>query len=67
MLDINTYILFGLIYALAEGMKTIEEFRYFAALQLLKVLIGSVENPAKTAVFWADALLDELNKDRPLE
>lgn len=48
-------------------MKTIEEFRYFAALQLLKVLIGSVENPAKTAVFWADALLDELNKDRPLE
>ena len=42
-------------------MKTDEEFRQEAALQLLTVLMGNVTNPAKKAVFWADELIKELN------
>lgn len=42
-------------------MKTDEEFRREAALELLTVLMGNVVNPAKKAVFWADELIKELN------
>jgi hypothetical protein len=42
-------------------MKAKDEFRNFAATFLLVELIGKVENPAKTAVFWADQLIKELN------
>lgn len=43
-------------------MKTKDDFREQAALQLLTVLMGNVENPAKKAVFWADQLIKELNE-----
>jgi hypothetical protein len=36
-------------------------FRKYAALLLLSVLIDKVANPAKVAVFWADELIKELN------
>lgn len=45
-------------------MKTDEEFRREAALELLTVLMGNVVNPAKKAVFWADELIKELNEKR---
>jgi hypothetical protein len=38
-----------------------KDFRKHAALLLLSVLVGKVTNPAKTAVFWADELIKELN------
>lgn len=40
-----------------------ENFRNYAALQLLLSLIGKVDNPAKVAVFWADQLIQELNEE----
>lgn len=45
-------------------VKTMEkkEFRQFAALTLLSALVNKVANPAETAVFWADQLIAELEK-----
>jgi hypothetical protein len=39
-----------------------KEFRQFAALALLSELVNKVTNPAEVAVFWADELLKELDK-----
>lgn len=38
------------------------EFRQFAALALLSALVNTVANPAELAVFWADELIKELEK-----
>lgn len=38
-----------------------DDFRKYAALMLLGVLIDKEENPAVKAVFWADELIKELN------
>lgn len=45
-------------------VKTMEkkEFRQFAALTLLSALVNKVANPAEVAVFWADELIKELDK-----
>ena len=42
-------------------MKANDEFRHYAALQLMIALLGNTTNPAKKAVFWADELIKELN------
>lgn len=39
-----------------------KEFRQFAALTLLSVLVNKVANPAEVAVFWADELIKELDR-----
>lgn len=39
------------------------DFRNFSALQIMTALIDKTTNPAKTAVFWADELIKELNDD----
>ena len=39
-----------------------KEFRQFAALTLLSALVNKVANPAEVAVFWADELIKELEK-----
>jgi hypothetical protein len=55
--------MFGSFCALIYGMKASDKFRNNAALLLLVSLLGKVENPARTAVFWADQLIKELNED----
>ena len=61
-----TCIGFGLVYAICiyQKIKTMNknEFRQFAALALLSALVNTVANPAELAVFWADELIKELEK-----
>lgn len=39
-----------------------KEFRQFASLALLSALVNKVANPAEVAVFWANELIKELEK-----
>lgn len=41
----------------------LKEYRCFAAVIILAAVINKVSNPAKTAVFWTDELIKELEDD----
>lgn len=44
-----------------------KEYRHLAAVIILAAVINKVGNPAKTAVFWTDELIKELDDDTAKE